>query len=98
MFIRLLAYTERAGLQVDEACTKGRSLGARCRSCMPLFPKITNGVVTPTLISRQQVTNAVLQTLASISVDTTSYSGISMRQGGISPGLAERVPEPILFL
>ena len=44
-----------------------------------------------------QVTNAVLETLASIGVDNTNYSGISMR-GGISAGLAARVPEPILFL
>ena len=98
VYTRLLAYTERAGLEVDEACTKERSPGARCRSCMPLFPKIANGVVTPTPVSRQQVTNAVLETLASIGVDTTHYSGISMRRGGISAGLAARVPEPILFL
>jgi hypothetical protein len=97
VFTRLLDYTERAGLQVDEACTKGRSPCARCRSCMPLFPKIANGVVTPTPVSRQQVTNAVLERLSLIGVDTTHYSGISMRWGGISAGLAARVPEPILF-
>ena len=39
-----------------------------------------------------------VQTLASIGVDNTNYSGISMRRGGISAGLAARVPEPILFL
>ena len=41
VFTRLLAYTERAGLQVDEACTKGRSPCARCRSCMPLYSQIS---------------------------------------------------------
>jgi hypothetical protein len=95
---QLLTYTERAGLQVDEACTKGRPPGARCHSCMPLFQKIANGVVTPMPVSRKQVTNAVLETLASIGIGTTNYSGISMRRGGISAGLAGRVPEPILFL
>ncbi len=55
-------------------------------------------MVTPTSVSRQQITNAVLETLASIGIDTTNYSGISMRRGGISAGLAARVPEPILFL
>ncbi len=38
--------------------------------------------------SRQQVTNAVLDTLKLIGVDTCHYSGISMRRGGISAGLA----------
>ena len=98
VFTRLLAYTERAGLVVEEGCSKGRLPGARCRSCMPLFPRITNGVATTDLMSRQQVTNAVLETLASIGVDNRHYSGVSMRRGGISAGLAARVPEPILFL
>jgi hypothetical protein len=98
VYTSLLAYTEQAGLAVEEGCTKKRSPGARCRSCMPLFPKIQNRVVTSTPMSRQQVTNAVLKTLASIGVDTTNYSGISMRRGGISAGIAARVPEPILFL
>ena len=98
VFTCLLAYTERAGLDVEEGCSKGRSPGARCRSCMPLFPRIANGVATTDPMSRQQVTNAVLETLASIGVDNTNYSGISMRRGGISAGLAARVPEPILFL
>ena len=69
---------------------------------MPHFLKIQNGVVTSTPMSRQQVTNAVLKTLASIGVNTTNYSGISMRLGGISARIAarvtSRVPEPILFL
>ena len=65
---------------------------------MPLFPRITNGVATTNAMSRQQVTNAVLETLASIGVDNRHYSGVSMRRGGISAGLAARVPEPILFL
>ena len=46
----------------------------------------------------RQVTNAVLNSLQMIGVDTKHYSGISMRRGGISAGLAARVREPILFL
>ena len=40
----------------------------------------------------------MLKALQLIGVDTKHYSGISMRRGGISAGLAARVPEPILFL
>ena len=65
---------------------------------MPLFPRIVNNSATTNAVSRQQVTNAVLETLKLIGVDTSHYSGISMRRGGISAGLAARVPEPILFL
>jgi hypothetical protein len=98
VFTRLRAYTEDNGLTVAENCTKGRSPGARCRACMPLFSRIDNGAVSSRPVSRQQVTNAVLKALQLIGVDTKHYSGISMRRGGISAGLAARVPEPILFL
>ena len=64
---------------------------------MPLFPIIVNNLATVTAVSRQQVTNA-LDTLKLIRVNTSHYSGISMRRGGISAGPAARVPEPILFL
>ena len=40
----------------------------------------------------------MLNSLQMIGVDTKHYSGISMRRGGISAGLAARVREPILFL
>jgi len=63
-----------------------------------LFSRIVNGLATSAPVSRQQVTNAVLNALRMIGVDTKHYSGLSMRRGGISAALAARVPEPILFL
>jgi hypothetical protein len=33
-----------------------------------------------------------------LEVDTTHFSELSMRRGGISAALVARVPEPILFL
>jgi hypothetical protein len=65
---------------------------------MPLFPRVVKGEVTSQPVSRQQVTNAVFNSLRMIGVDTAHYSGKSMRAGGISAALAARVPEPILFL
>ena len=65
---------------------------------MPLFPRVVNGVVTSQPVSRQQVTNAVLNSQRMIGVATEHYSGKSMRSGGISAALAARVPEVILFL
>ena len=65
---------------------------------MPLSPRVVNGAVTSQPVSRQQVTNAVLNSLRMIGVATEHYSSKSMRSGGISAALAARVPEPILFL
>jgi hypothetical protein len=95
---RLRFYVNSLGLKVSANCSKGRSPGARCRACAPLFPKLKNNAAATEPVSRQQVTDAVLNSLSMIGVDTRHYSGISMRRGGISAGLAARVPEPILFL
>jgi len=95
---RLRAYIFRMGIAVSAHCSKERLPGARCRSCMPLFPRVVKGEVTSQPVSRQQVTNAVFNSLRMIGVDTAHYSGKSMRSGGISAALAARVPEPILFL
>jgi hypothetical protein len=97
----LLAFTDDAGLEVAEGCTKGRSPGARCRACVPLFSRIVNGAATSAQVSRKQVTNAVLNALQMIGVDTKHYSCLSMRCGRISEALAARrvlVPKPIVFL
>jgi integrase len=95
---RLRSYTERLELEVSEDCSKKRSPGARCRSCPPVFPHATAGARAAKPVSRQQVTKAVTNSLAMLGVDTTHYSGLSMRRGGISAALVARVPEPILFL
>jgi hypothetical protein len=86
------------GLKVSDSCSKGRPPWARCRACAPLFPKIVNSTAATEPVSRQQVTNAVLNSLKLIGVDTQHDSGISMRRCGISAGLAATVPEPILVL
>jgi hypothetical protein len=78
IFTRLLAYTNLLGIEPSADCSKGSSPDARCRACMPLSPRILNHVVTSRPVSRQQVTNAVLNTLRMIGVDTKHYSGISM--------------------
>jgi hypothetical protein len=75
---RLRAYTNHLGLAVSANCSKGRSPSARCRACMPLFPRVVNGAVTSQPVSRQQVTNAVLNSLRMIGVATEHYSSKSM--------------------
>jgi hypothetical protein len=49
-------------------------------------------------MSRQQITGAVKKAMKLIKPDDATFSGISMRRGGISQAVHARVPEPILFL
>ena len=95
---RVRAFVEELGLEVSDECSKERSPGARCRSCPPLFPRAVAASLHTKPVSRQQVTNAVLNSLKMIDIETKHFSGLSMRRGGISAALVARVPEPILFL
>ena len=63
-----------------------------------MFPRLVAGGASSEPMSRQQVTNAVINSLKMLEVDTKHFSGLSMRRGGISAGLVAGVPEPILFL
>lgn len=91
---RLRTYAMRQNLSVSHNCTKSSNPGARCRNCPPLFPTV-NRIQE---MSRQQITKAVVHSLQMIGTDTSHFSGISMRRGGISAALLAHVPEPILFL
>ena len=98
---RLKQYAEEHGLVVSERCTKAESPGARCRSCAPFFFSEVRerkaGPKVKEMLSRQQVTNAVISSLKLIGVDTAHFSGLSMRRGGISAALTARVQEPVMF-
>jgi hypothetical protein len=95
---RLRAFVEELGLEVSDECSKERTRGARCRTGPPVFPRAVNGTEHSRPVSRQQVTNAVLNSLRMLEADTTHFSGLSTRRGGISAALVARVPEPILFV
>jgi integrase len=95
---RLRNLTNDLGMEVSGECSKQRLPGARCRACAPMFPRLVAGGASSEPMSRQQVTNAVINSLRMLEVDTKHFSGLSMRRGGISAGLVAGVPEPILFL
>ena len=44
------------------------------------------------------ITRAIQDTLAEIGIDTSLFSGISARKGGLSTATDAGVPEPVLFL
>jgi hypothetical protein len=95
---RLERLMRERGLHVSDKCTKAQRPAARCPHCPPLFASFREVNGRPLPMSRQQVTGAVKRAMGLIKKDTTGFSGISMRRGGISQAVHKRVPEPILFL
>ena len=99
---RLRKHASKHNLVVSEQCSKTKSPGARCRHCPPFFfttgGKAVGGVRPRKQLSRQQVTNSVKPSLQLIGVDTTHFSGLSMRRGGISAALTAKVQAPVLYL
>ena len=76
-------------------CSKQRLPGARFRACAPMIPRLVAGGVSSEPMSRQQVTNAVINSLKMLEVDTKHFSGLSMHRGGISAGLVAGVQDPL---
>ena len=100
------------GTRKMNKCTKQRNPGGRCPFCDPVFPHAmvnSNSKAGRTLgdgpstrapllqASRQQVSGAVKVAMECLGVDTTFYSGLSMRRGGITAAVQAHVPEPVLF-
>jgi hypothetical protein len=84
-----------------KSCTACSRVGRRCTSCPPLFPKLIRGkddtwdlhpdpVPTPALIS-----SMVIAALRKINVDTSSFSGVSCRMGGLTIATEAGVPGPL---
>ena len=100
---RLRRHAEKYGLEVSPQCTKKKYPGAQCRHCGFFFfreKRIKKGEVSAERVqmTRQQVTNAVKSSLQLIGVDTTYFSGLSMRRGGISASITAKVQAPVLYL
>ncbi len=98
---RLKRYAATQGLEVHEQCNKAELPGARCRFCPPFFKFALQvgsqrGERLP--MSRQQVTNAVKQSLQLIGVSPEHYSGCSMLRGGVSAALTAQIQAPVLYL
>ena len=76
---------------------------ARCEVCPPLFPltRCAQGgvtVATDRPCSRQQASDWIRLAVAQAGSDSTRFSGISARKGGISAAIEARVDEAILYL
>jgi hypothetical protein len=100
---QLRTWLRVAGLAVHSACAKRARPAARCPACPPLFPltRCTSGgvtVVTDRPCSRQQASDWIRWAVSQAGGDSSRFSGISARKGGISTAIEARVDEAILYL
>ena len=98
---QLQAFIAAAGLQPVAACTKRAKPEARCRFCPPLFPRSNarragfNTTVPPT---PDIFSSMILGGLALLGLDTSAFSGVCARRGGLSTAIEAGVPEAILWM
>jgi hypothetical protein len=87
---RLKVMMKARAIRTSAQCTKQARPTARCQHCPPLFAsfKAKNGKLLP--MSRQQVSGVVKQAVGLLRKDVNSFSGISMRRGGISQAVHAR--------
>lgn len=93
--IRLLQTTPRPG------CTKHADPSVPCPACPPLFPR-RHKKGQEFDLSRQatstEMSAMIVRGLGHVGFDTSLFSGISARKGGLSTAIEAGVPEVILWM
>ena len=100
---QLRRWLELAGLAVHPRCAKRARPAAACELCPPLFPLThcaKGGITAATRrpCSRQQASDWIRWAVKQAGGDSSRFSGISARKGGISTAIEARVDETILYL
>ena len=90
-------------LTVSAHCQKRASPAARCPHCRPVFSRLVNGpgsrhVVSDVPLSPAMFSDALKRMLGVCGADTSRFSGISARKGGLTTAITAGVTEEILFL
>ena len=97
-------FMDIAGTRPSKQCRRQSLRGKRCPDCLPLFPKLVKGpngswVVAPNpRPSAAMVSGMVVSALRGIGLDTTAFSGVSCRMGGLTTAIEAGVPEHILWM
>ena len=102
-----LALADRARMEAGTepllGCSKRMRPQARCLLCPPLFPLSKRGkdwhaVMSDEHPSPNAFSGMVLRALRSVGCDTSAFSGVCARRGGLSTAIEAGVPEPVLWL
>ena len=97
-------FMDMAGNRPNTLCDAATARGRDCRHCLPLFPKLLKGAGDTYTIhpdpapSPAQVSAMVVAALRMIGVDTSSFSGVCCRMGGLTVATEAGVPENILWM
>ena len=98
---QLLAFWREAGIAVHPACTKRRFPEQRCQLCPPMFPRSSarsGGFDLARPPSSSDISDMIVDGLRQVGFDTSLFSGISARRGGLSTAIEAGVPEHILWM
>jgi hypothetical protein len=97
-------FMDLAGTRPDTECQGAALRGRRCPVCKPLFPKLLRGPdntwvlhpdpePTPVLVS-----SMVVSALRMIDVDTSAFTGVCCRMGGLTIATEAGVPENNMWM
>ena len=97
-------FMDMAGTRPSPTCAAQQLCGKGCRTCLPLFPKLAKGPGDSWVLhpdpkpSPACVSAMVVAALRMIGVDTTAFSGVCCRMGGLTVATEAGVPENILWM
>ena len=98
---QLLAIIGLLRLEPRPGCTKRADPSSHCPTCPPLFPRWSVRAKRFDLSrqpSSEDVSASIVRGLAHVGFDTSLFSGISARRGGLSTAIEAGVPEAILWM
>ena len=99
---QLRLFMEKAWLAPRPGCTKRAAPHARCPVCPPLFPKSIrqggNLHFTDEHPSPCTFSSWIVAALGYVGVDTSAFTGVCARRGGLSTAIEAGVPEVILWM
>ena len=89
------------GLKPSSSCSKRSNPNRRCKDCPPLFP-LSHSNKRDFILHKAPSSNAVadmiVRGLRHIGLDTTLFSAVCARRGGLSTAIEAGVPEAILWM
>ena len=97
-------FMDMAGTRPRTHCQAAALKGKKCLTCPPLFPKLVSGPGDTWALhkdpqpSAANVTSMVVAALRMIGVDTTAFTGVCCRMGGLTVATEAGVPENILWM
>ena len=93
-----------AGTRPSSGYLAGQLQGIGCSSCLPLFPNLTCGPGDTWVLHPDPkpplacVSAMVVASIRVIGVDTTAFSGVCCRMGGLTIATEAGIPENILWM